>query len=146
MQMLCRQVSNYGELDPYNQMYADLILSPKIDDEKITQQLVNAVSALWDDRCVQAAFEHRDQFPLADSAQYFFDRINEVRSFSFRRSLSQPSLNSQIDSPEYIPSEQDALRSWCPTTGLVETDIVIDESHFRLIDVSGRRGERRKSV
>lgn len=69
----------------------------------MTKELATAVSALWRDPGVQAAFEHQNQFQLNDSAKYFFDRIDEVRLVlgDFRRSLiiiarSPPLVTSQV--------------------------------------------------
>jgi len=45
---------------------------------------------------------------------------------------------------KYIPSVQDILRSRSKTTGVIETDFVIDSTKFRIVDVGGQRSERKK--
>jgi hypothetical protein len=47
---------------------------------------------------------------------------------------------------DYLPSEQDVLRSRVRTTGIVETEFEIDGNLFRMFDVGGQRNERKKWI
>lgn len=87
-----------------------------------------AVEELWKDEAIQSAFKRRNEFQLNDSAQYYFQKIEE------------------IGKPDYIPNVQDILRSRIPTTGVVETDFNIEKIPCKMIDVGGQRNERRKWI
>ncbi len=47
---------------------------------------------------------------------------------------------------DYLPTEQDILRTRCRTTGIDEAIFVFEDLEFRLIDVGGQRSERRKWI
>lgn len=48
--------------------------------------------------------------------------------------------------PNYVPSQQDVLRSRLATVGIAETDFLIQGYPFKLLDVGGQRNERRKWI
>jgi GTPase SAR1 family protein len=97
-------------------------------DATIDAQTVGHFKALWGDSGIQLAFENRSKFQLTDSAQYFFDKID------------------QIAQENYLPSEQDVLRSRVRTTGIVENNFEIDSNQFKMFDVGGQRNERKKWI
>jgi len=71
----------------------------------------------------------RANYQLADCAQYYLSDIERL---------------SQQD---YVPTEQDILRSRVATTGVIETKVIIDNDiEFIFVDVGGQRSERRKWV
>eukprot|EP00474_Spongospora_subterranea_P001066 CRZ01524.1 hypothetical protein [Spongospora subterranea] len=86
------------------------------------------IKMLWADKGIQNAYDNRAKFQLPDSAQYFFDRI------------------SVVSQPNYIPDEQDVLRSRVRTTGIVETEFIIESNRFKMFDVGGQRNERKKWI
>ena len=47
---------------------------------------------------------------------------------------------------DYIPTPADILRTRLPTTGIIQTDFVIDKLKFKMFDVGGQRGERKKWI
>jgi guanine nucleotide-binding protein G(i) subunit alpha len=47
---------------------------------------------------------------------------------------------------EYMPDDQDILRSRVKTTGITETIFLIGNLTYRLFDVGGQRSERRKWI
>jgi len=49
-------------------------------------------------------------------------------------------------SDDYIPSEQDVLRTRQPTTGIVETTLQLDYLQVKLVDVAGQQNQRRKWI
>lgn len=97
-------------------------------DEEINQGNVQHFVDLWADSAVQEAYSNRSNFQLTDSADYFFNKIAEVA----------------VD--DYLPSEQDVLRSRVRTTGIVENAFVIDDNNFKMYDVGGQRNERKKWI
>lgn len=70
----------------------------------------------------------RVQRPLANSINSYFDSIN------------------RISQPDYLPNDQDVLRSRVKTTGITETTFIIGELTYRMFDVGGQRSERKKWI
>lgn len=46
----------------------------------------------------------------------------------------------------YIPSQQDVLRTRVKTTGIVETQFTFKGLRFKMVDVGGQRSERKKWI
>jgi GTPase SAR1 family protein len=130
MKTLCQQYELYGggALSNDNVQYKALVENELKGDEEITNKLGEALLSLWRDRGIQATFEQRSHFQLTDSSKYFFDRIEDVML------------------ENYIPSEQDVLRSRVRTTGIVENEFEIDGNQFKMFDVGGQRNERKKWI
>merc|ERR1712226_512523 len=93
-----------------------------------TQELGDCMWRLWQDNGVQQCFSRSREYQLNDSAQYYLDSIERL---------------SQTD---YVPNEQDVLRSRVKTTGIVETHFEFKELHFKMFDVGGQRSERKKWI
>ncbi len=53
---------------------------------------------------------------------------------------------SRIAQPDYLPSDQDVLRSRVKTTGITETTFIIADLTYRMFDVGGQRSERKKWI
>jgi guanine nucleotide-binding protein G(i) subunit alpha len=92
----------------------------------LTPQAGKDIKALWSDPAIRAAYARSSEFQLNDSAGYYFDTID------------------RLVLPDYIPSEQDVLRSRTKTTGIIETEFDVEGTHFRMVDVGGQRSERKK--
>jgi hypothetical protein len=87
------------------------------------------ISQLWlEEDGIKKAYSRSNEFTLLDSAAYFLDNI--VRTFD----------------PNFLPTEQDILRTRLATTGVIETDFWIDRMNFKMYDVGGQRGERKKWI
>lgn len=52
----------------------------------------------------------------------------------------------RIGDINYIPTDQDVLRSRVKTTGITETTFVIGDLTYRMFDVGGQRSERKKWI
>lgn len=52
----------------------------------------------------------------------------------------------RIGDVNYIPTDQDVLRSRVKTTGITETTFVIGDLTYRMFDVGGQRSERKKWI
>lgn len=50
----------------------------------------------------------------------------------------------RIGAPNYLPTDQDVLRSRVKTTGITESHFQIGELKYKLFDVGGQRSERKK--
>uniref|UniRef100_A0A8C6QTD8 Guanine nucleotide-binding protein G(K) subunit alpha n=1 Tax=Nannospalax galili TaxID=1026970 RepID=A0A8C6QTD8_NANGA len=51
-----------------------------------------------------------------------------------------------ISQTNYIPTQQDVLRTRVKTTGIVETHFTFKELYFKMFDVGGQRSERKKWI
>lgn len=52
----------------------------------------------------------------------------------------------RIATPDYVPNDQDVLRSRVKTTGITETTFIIGDLTYRMFDVGGQRSERKKWI
>lgn len=117
----------------FETMYSDKVEASAsyIEAEVKHDSLVNPMIAghmrdLWADPGIRKTFDLRARFQLTDSCAWFFDQIEEVGKAA------------------YIPSYNDVLRCRARTTGIVETQFVLEGNRFRLLDVGGQRNERKK--
>jgi len=92
----------------------------------LTSEIASDIKALWTDEGIRAAYARQSEFQLNDSAAYYFDNIDRLAA------------------ADYVPSEQDVLRSRAKTTGIIETDFTLEKTKFRMVDVGGQRSERKK--
>jgi len=130
MRTLIHQANKFDyHLSTGNESRAQIIVSmPRDQEPAITKEIADAVTNLWVDNAIKQTFARSSEYQLNDSTQYYFDNI--VR----------------ISAPNYIPSEQDVLRSRVKTTGVLETVFEVEDIIFRLVDVGGQRSERRKWI
>jgi len=96
------------------------------DTVTFTPELTDTMKQLWKDEGIQQAYARQSEFQLNDSAAYYFEHL------------------SRIGTKDYVPNEQDVLRSRAKTTGIIETEFTVQKTKFRLVDVGGQRSERKK--
>jgi len=114
------------QLAPENKGPASRVSDPSLFKGELTPSLGNDIKALWGDAAIKNAFSRSSEFQLNDSAGFYFDNIDRI---------------SQVD---YVPTEQDVLRSRTKTTGIIETEFEVEKFRFRMVDVGGQRSERKK--
>ncbi|XP_047100756.1 guanine nucleotide-binding protein subunit alpha-14-like isoform X1 [Schistocerca piceifrons] len=97
---------------------------------ELNATVLAAVKQLWRDSGIQACYKRRDELYLLDSTKYFMRRLDVMSA------------------PDYIPTEQDVLRSRSPTSGVIEYRLPIQNYDKKLciVDVGGQRSERPKWV
>ena len=130
MKTLCQQSDHFSPIPTDSPLYAskqfvDVELK---GDEEIDSRLGAHLQALWMDPNIQVTYQQRAQYQLTDSASYFFQRLDDITR------------------PDYVPTEQDVLRSRVRTTGIVENEFTIDGNAFKMFDVGGQRNERKKWI
>jgi GTPase SAR1 family protein len=128
MKTLCQQSEYYGIVSTENQLSKQIVENELKGDEEIDPKLGEHLLALWNDTGIQETYEQRSHYQLTDSTKYFLDRLEEIMQ------------------DDYIPSEQDVLRSRVRTTGIVENEFEIDGNQFKMFDVGGQRNERKKWI
>lgn len=125
---LARECHERGPVAANNQQALAFVEKELKVDASISVEIGNIIAQLWADAGIQKTYSQRASYQLTDSAAYFFDRVKEV------------SL------PDYLPTQQDVLRSRVRTTGIVENDFVIEGNKFKMFDVGGQRNERKKWI
>ncbi|KAF9432526.1 guanine nucleotide-binding protein subunit alpha [Entomortierella beljakovae] len=113
-----------------NKGYAETILSSlsQIEGDCMPHDLAVAIQCLWLDPNVQQAFQRSREYQLNDSAKYYFDSIDRIAKTN------------------YVPTNQDVLRSRVKSAGINETMFLIGDMTYRMVDVSGQRSERKKWI
>ncbi|KAK6318853.1 hypothetical protein J4Q44_G00100640, partial [Coregonus suidteri] len=94
----------------------------------LPDDLSKVIRRLWADSGVQGCFTRSREYQLNDSAAYY---LNEME---------------RIAKSDYIPTQQDVLRTRVKTTGIVETHFTFKDLHFKMFDVGGQRSERKKWI
>ncbi|KAI7866372.1 G protein alpha subunit [Spinellus fusiger] len=116
--------------NPDNQGHKEAIqsLPSQSSSYGMPEDIARAIMALWADEGVQKTFRRSNEYQLNDSAGYYFDCMD------------------RIGDPQYIPNDQDVLRSRVKTTGITETRFTMGDLIYRMFDVGGQRSERRKWI
>merc|ERR1712038_2154980 len=117
---LPRQGSNEGEPPNVNQQ--------RLHSERPPPEVVQAIENLWKSTGVQQAYQRRNEFQLADSAEYFLKNVTKYTADNF------------------VPSDQDVLRTRIQTTGVVKIEFEYKSLVFHMFDVGGQRSERKKWI
>lgn len=98
------------------------------DTEPFSEELLAAMKRLWADSGVQECFGRSNEYQLNDSAKYFLDDLD------------------RLGQKDYMPTEQDILRTRVKTTGIVEVHFHFKNLNSKLFDVGGQRSERKKWI
>ena len=92
----------------------------------------NIIAKLWNMKSTQELImsEKSSQFYMMDSTKYFLDNLDRI-----------------CNTPNYIPTEQDVLRSRQKTSGIFDTVVNMDNNfQMHIYDVGGQRSERKKWI
>lgn len=129
MQAICTFVTTEKlQINPDNMKYLNRVMAHVQEDDQLSKEIVIAIKELWRDRGIQVAFSRSAEYQLYDSAQYFFDNLH------------------RFSREDYIPDNQDILRTRVKSTGIVENIFDIDGLRFKIFDVGGQRSERKKWI
>jgi G-protein alpha subunit. len=91
-------------------------------------KLGGAMTRLWNDKGVSAAFAKSHIFGVSDSIGYLMDRL------------------PAIFNPNYVPTDQDIIHCRVQTTGVVSIEFNYSGLTFEIFDVGGQRSERKKWI
>ncbi|KAH6582148.1 hypothetical protein BASA50_003060 [Batrachochytrium salamandrivorans] len=103
-------------------------LPHQVEVDSMSPEIAQAIQSLFMDHGVRSCIDRSREFQLNDSAQYYFESIGRI---------------SQRD---YVPTDQDVLRSRVKTTGITETTFHVGDLTYRMFDVGGQRSERKKWI
>uniref|UniRef100_A0A6S8E4U9 Uncharacterized protein n=1 Tax=Aplanochytrium stocchinoi TaxID=215587 RepID=A0A6S8E4U9_9STRA len=98
--------------------------------QAIDEAMAGKLKTIWADEGVQKTWSNRGDIQVQDALEYYMASENIER----------------ISKEDYLPVEQDILRSRVRTSGIVEEEFEIDDTHFVMFDVGGQRNERRKWI
>mmetsp|Transcript_55539 Transcript_55539/g.76994 ORF Transcript_55539/g.76994 Transcript_55539/m.76994 type:complete len:351 (+) Transcript_55539:37-1089(+) len=129
MRALCIAADKLGnDVSADNQERRQRLAEVSLSLNVLEPDMAEDIKALWADEGITKTYDMRAKFQLNDSSAYYFDEIDRVAAADF------------------IPSEQDVLRSRAKTTGITETEFDVEGVHFRMVDVGGQRSERKKWI
>eukprot|EP01130_Rhizamoeba_saxonica_P019242 TRINITY_DN9896_c0_g1_i1.p1 TRINITY_DN9896_c0_g1~~TRINITY_DN9896_c0_g1_i1.p1 ORF type:complete len:345 (-),score=102.18 TRINITY_DN9896_c0_g1_i1:54-1088(-) len=94
----------------------------------LTPELADHIDALWNSKSFKEAYDLRAEYQLSDSADYYLSDVKRLAE------------------SDYVPTDQDILRSRVKTTGILETHFEIGGTKFTMVDVGGQRSERKKWI
>ncbi|XP_066997186.1 guanine nucleotide-binding protein G(i) subunit alpha isoform X2 [Anabrus simplex] len=114
-----------GRADHARQFFT---LASGAEEGELTPELVMLMKRLWQDAGVQLCFARSREYQLNDSAAYYLNSLD------------------RISLPNYVPTQQDVLRTRVKTTGIVETHFTFKDFNFKMFDVGGQRSERKKWI
>ncbi|KAF4981288.1 hypothetical protein FZEAL_2865 [Fusarium zealandicum] len=96
--------------------------------ERMPLDFLDPVKSLWADKGVRAAISMGNEYALHDNLTYFVEEIDRIWA------------------EDYVPNDQDLLRSRLRTTGITETIFDLGQLSYRMFDVGGQRSERKKWI
>jgi guanine nucleotide-binding protein G(i) subunit alpha len=105
-----------------------LTIVSQTQDPPINFELGSIMKKIWSDEGTQYCLSRSREFQLNDSAQYYLNSLERIAE------------------PNYIPTQQDVLRTRVKTTGIIETQFSFNGLNFTLVDVGGQRSERKKWI
>jgi guanine nucleotide-binding protein G(i) subunit alpha len=92
------------------------------------EQLAVDIAKLWKDVGMQRTYQQRHRFQLDETCPYFFESLERIGKW------------------DYVPTEEDVLRSRVKTTGIVETEFKLGNKEIKVVDTGGQRNERKKWI
>eukprot|EP01129_Flabellula_baltica_P013711 TRINITY_DN6424_c0_g3_i1.p1 TRINITY_DN6424_c0_g3~~TRINITY_DN6424_c0_g3_i1.p1 ORF type:complete len:353 (+),score=74.30 TRINITY_DN6424_c0_g3_i1:49-1107(+) len=95
-------------------------------DGELNRKSAKDFGLLWVNPQVEEMYYRRAEYQLSDCAEYY---LNDLK---------------RIAKSDYLPTDDDILRSRVKTTGVIETKFKLEGTDFVLVDVGGQRSERRK--
>lgn len=102
-----------------------LTIVSQSQDVPINAELCIIMKNIWLDEGTQYCLSRSREFQLNDSAQYYLNSLDRLAK------------------PNYLPTQQDVLRTRVKTTGINETKFTFKGLNFTLVDVGGQRSERK---
>ncbi|XP_047490280.1 guanine nucleotide-binding protein subunit alpha-11-like [Penaeus chinensis] len=102
------------------------LLEDDVDPAVIPQDHAHLMKVLWEDTAAQECWKRANEFNLPDNTEYYLSATDRL--------AQQP----------YLPTQEDVLQLRIPTRAATVYDFTDRDWTFRITDVGGQRGERRK--
>ena len=100
----------------------------QMEEFDLSGDVGDSLKLLWADEGIKECYERASEYQFNDSAGYYLDSLE------------------RLCASDYVPTEQDVLRTRVKTTGIIETSFEYKDLFFTLIEVSGQRSERKKWI
>ncbi|TPX17583.1 uncharacterized protein E0L32_012117 [Thyridium curvatum] len=97
-------------------------------NDPMPEDFLEPIKQLWQDAGIKAAMAKGNEFALHDNLDYFCTDLDRLWD------------------KNYVPNDQDLLRSRLRTTGITETIFDLGQLTYRMFDVGGQRSERKKWI
>eukprot|EP00013_Stygamoeba_regulata_P029702 CAMPEP_0177650932 /NCGR_PEP_ID=MMETSP0447-20121125/12236_1 /TAXON_ID=0 /ORGANISM="Stygamoeba regulata, Strain BSH-02190019" /LENGTH=350 /DNA_ID=CAMNT_0019153895 /DNA_START=84 /DNA_END=1136 /DNA_ORIENTATION=+ len=130
MKILLRAARRFNiPLQEANKDKANVLLANKFQcDVIMTDEVVQYLKALWKDDAIQKTFGRSREFYLPECSKYLFENLE------------------RLCQPDFEPTDNDCLRVRQRTLGVIETQFVLNQRLYKIVDVGGQRSERRKWI
>ncbi|CAJ0968347.1 unnamed protein product [Ranitomeya imitator] len=119
---------DFGDVTRADDARQLFVLASSAEEGILSPELAGVIRRLWKDAGVQECFGRSREYQLNDSASYYLNDLD------------------RISQANYIPTQQDVLRTRVKTTGIVETHFTFKDLYFKMFDVGGQRSERKKWI
>ncbi|KAG5950086.1 G-Protein alpha subunit [Claviceps sorghi] len=121
---------HYSFDTPDNEKHmAHILVDLEISQEdRLPQDYLQPIKMLWQDSGVKKAIAKGNEYALHDNLAYFIDDMDRIWA------------------DDYVPNNQDLLRSRLRTTGITENVFDLGQLTYRMFDVGGQRSERKKWI
>ncbi|MCJ1387079.1 hypothetical protein MMC17_010208 [Xylographa soralifera] len=130
--VIAEEMKDYGyeyANDQTQKCEAILLVAEDIGvNDSFPTDCLSAMKGLWEDPSIQKTIKRGNEYALHDNILYFYHHIDRL----FKK--------------DYIPTDQDILRSRLRTTGITETLFELGQLNYHMFDVGGQRSERKKWV
>ncbi|CAI5439161.1 unnamed protein product [Caenorhabditis angaria] len=98
------------------------------EEDEIPEEMAIVMKSIWSDENMRSTLDRSNEYYINDSAHYYLSQLE------------------RICEPEYVPTQDDVLRTRIKTTGIIETQFNYKDRLFLVFDVGGQRSERKKWI
>jgi GTPase SAR1 family protein len=102
----------------------DLVSGLQLNEDELLPDVAREISSLWNDPITKVIYQEANSIGLGDNAAFFLDNV------------------ARIAAPNYVPTDEDILKSRIRTTGIASLNFLIDQVKTELVDVGGQKSER----
>lgn len=120
-------LSSLSFMTPELQEHIKILLSAS-DNGLIDSALATSISFIWEHPAFQDTWNRRHEYQIIESLKYYMGRLSDIQQ------------------PNYIPTQDDILYNRVRTSGIVTERYIIDNALFEMYDVGGQRNERKKWI
>jgi GTPase SAR1 family protein len=92
--------------------------------DDLVPDLARLISQLWSDPIIPSVYQMASFYGIGDNAAFFLDNVE------------------RISDPDYVPTDDDIIRSRIRTTGVLDLKFEINDVKTLLVDVGGQVSER----
>uniref|UniRef100_A0A1I7UVI6 G-protein alpha subunit n=1 Tax=Caenorhabditis tropicalis TaxID=1561998 RepID=A0A1I7UVI6_9PELO len=107
-------------------MFTDNFKKAEDAEKTLGAEVINAIQKYVKDETVAMMLKEKTVYNIDDSTIYFLEHF------------------SRIIHKDYLPTEEDILKSRVPTSGVIQYKIMLKNFNFKIFDVGGQRAQRRK--